>query len=100
MGEKDLTEKILEEFPDVFSDVVNGSVFKGNKRVAPDELIALAVHSQYKADDSKLHEQERDIAKYWKKDNVNFVLYGIENQSTVDRYMPFRVIGYDGAAYR
>ncbi|MCD8019168.1 MAG: Rpn family recombination-promoting nuclease/putative transposase [Clostridiales bacterium] len=93
-------KKNLESHPDVFSDIVNGCVFRGNKRVAPDELIEMAVHSQYKTDDSKLHEQERDIAKYWKKDDVNFILYGIENQSAVDRYMPFRVIGYDGAAYR
>lgn len=32
--------------------------------------------------------------------NVELALYGIENQSSVDRYMPFRVIGYDGATYR
>ncbi|MCD8019943.1 MAG: Rpn family recombination-promoting nuclease/putative transposase, partial [Clostridiales bacterium] len=70
------------------------------KRVTPDELTELSVHSQYKADDSRLHEQERDIAKYWKKDKVNIILYGIKNQSSVDRYMPFRIIGYDGASYR
>ena len=27
-------------------------------------------------------------------------LFGIENQTDIEKNMPFRVIGYDGAAYR
>ena len=41
---------------------------------------------------------QKDI--YWKKENATLVLYGIENQSTVDRKMLFRMMGYDGTAYR
>ena len=29
MGEKDLTEKILEDYNDIFADIVNVLVFKG-----------------------------------------------------------------------
>ena len=29
MAEKDLTEKILEDYPDVFADIVNGLLFDG-----------------------------------------------------------------------
>ncbi len=32
--------------------------------------------------------------------NVRIALLGIENQTSYDRDMPLRVIGYDGAAYR
>ena len=59
-----------------------------------------AVHSQYKADDEKVHELERDIAKYWKDGEVEVAICGIENQSSVEKYMPFRVMEYDGIAYR
>ena len=56
--------------------------------------------SQYKADDERLHEQERDIFKLWRGHGVNLLLAGIENQTKPDKDMPFRVIGYDGVAYR
>ena len=65
MGEKDVSEKILEDYNDVFSDIINGLVFKGEQVVKPEELRNSAVHSQYKADDNKLHELERDVTKHW-----------------------------------
>ena len=51
MGEKDLSEKILEDYNDVFADIINGLIFKGEQRVKPEELSNGNVHSQYKADD-------------------------------------------------
>ena len=65
MGEKDVSEKILEDYNDVFSDIINGLVFKGEQIVQPEALRNSAVHSQYKADDNKLHELERDVTKHW-----------------------------------
>lgn len=56
--------------------------------------------SQYKADDTLLHEQERDIYKLWKGHGINLVIAGVENQTKPERDMPFRCIGYDGASYR
>ena len=55
--------------------------------------------SIYKAD-GKLHEQERDVAKYWKNGKIRIAFYGLENQTDIDKDMPLRLIGYDGAAYR
>ena len=43
---------------------------------------------------------KRDVAKYWKEKEVELAICGIENQSVVEKNMPFRVIGYDGTAYR
>ena len=40
------------------------------------------------------------MAKYWKEKEVELAVCGIENQSVVEKNMPFRVIGYDGTAYR
>ena len=59
---------------------------------------------RYKTD-GVIHEQERDVSKYWNKTsesriNVRLALLGLENQTAYDRDMPIRVIGYDGASYR
>ena len=100
MGQKDLSEKILADYNDVFADIVNVLVLEGRQRIDSDDLTATAVHSQYKADDGVLHEQERDVSKYWEKQKIHMSLFGIENQTDIEKNMPFRVIGYDGAAYR
>ena len=55
--------------------------------------------SSYKAD-GRLHAQERDVAKYWRKGLVRIALYGLENQTAIDGDMPLRLFSYDGAAYR
>ena len=100
MGQKDIVEKNLEDYNDVFADIVNALVFKGKQAVRPRDLMPVKVRSQYKADEGKLHEEERDNAKYWSKGKVKIALLGLENQTKPDQDMPFRVIGYDGAAYR
>ena len=100
MGEKDVSEKILEDYNDVFSDIINGLVFKGEQVVQPEELRNSAVHSQYKADDNKLHELERDVTKHWVGHAAELAIAGFENETKAEKWMPFRVFGYDGAAYR
>lgn len=64
-----------------------------------DELEEENPNSSYKAD-GKLHAQERDVAKYWRKGLVRIALYGLENQTDIDKDMPLRLFSYDGAAYR
>ena len=100
MGGKDITEKVLEDHNDVFADIINAFVFEGKDVVHPDSLRNSSVHSQYKASDQKLHELERDVAKYWMDGNVRIALCGMENQTKVEKFMPFRVFSYDGTAYR
>lgn len=98
-NDKDINEKLLEDYNDVFADIMNVFLFDGDQLVKPDDLETALPVSSYKAD-GKIHEQERDSSKYWKKEGVFVSLIGLENQSDVDRYMPFRIIGYDGAGYR
>lgn len=100
MGQKDMAEKLLADYNDVFADIVNVLLFDGRNEISEDDLVETKVKSQYKADDSKLHEQERDVAKILKKDNVKIVLLGLENQTAVDADMPLRCLAYDGASYR
>ena len=100
MGQKDITEKVLEDYNDVFADIINGLLFGGEQEIKPEDLENTTVHAQYKAEDEKVHELERDIAKYWKEEKVELAICGIENQSKVEKNMPFRIVGYDGAPYR
>lgn len=99
MAEKDTTEKILEAHNDVFSDIMNVYLYEGKRLIKEDELEAAGVTTGYVFEDA-LRAQERDVCKHWKKENVQLALFGIENQSDIDRDMPLRIIGYDGAAYR
>ncbi|MCD7745603.1 MAG: Rpn family recombination-promoting nuclease/putative transposase [Lachnospiraceae bacterium] len=99
MAEKDITEKLLEDYPDVFADIVNVLVYDGEDKVNAADLEVTGAVSQYKAA-NVIHGQERDIAKYWKKGNVRISLVGLENQTSRDPDIALRVMGYDGAAYR
>ena len=104
MAEKDITSKTLEAFDDVFADIVNGLLFQGEQVLQEQALIDAQPVSMYKAD-GQIHEQERDVSKYWVDQNgehvnIRVALLGIENQSSYDEDMPLRVISYDGSAYR
>ena len=81
------------------TDDVNVLLFNGERIISPDQLQTTDVHSQYKAD-GKLHEQERDVSKLYADGNVTISLFGMENQSRAEKFMPVRIIGYDGASYR
>lgn len=99
MAEKDISEKILESYNDVFSDIVNVLLFDGKPVLSADELEDQAPRAVYKAD-GKVREIERDVAKRWKNGNVRIACIGFENQTVADPDMPLRVMGYDGAEYR
>lgn len=99
MAPKDITEKILESYNDVFADIVNVLLFDGAEIIKPDELVDQAPRAAYKAD-GKIREMERDVAKRWEKQNIRIACVGLENQTKPDPDMPLRVIGYDGAEYR
>ena len=99
MGEKDITEKVLLSYNDVFADLMNVLLFDGRNVVDPDELEDQLPRSHYKAD-GKIRELERDVVKRWKKNNIRIACIGIENQTEPDKYTVLRVAGYDGAEYR
>ncbi len=99
MGQKDLSEKILVAYDDVFADIVNVLLLKRQYLIRPEELEDRGTKDFYKSN-GMLHELERDVVKRWKKGDVRLACIGIENQTAADPDMALRVIGYDGAAYR
>ena len=100
MAEKDKVQKTLESYNDVFADIVNVLLFEGRKVVDENDLTDAQTFSYYKMDKKKIHGQERDVAKIWNNGEIRISFIGLENQMKPDKFMPLRVIGYDGAAYR
>jgi len=100
MAEKDKTEKVLEDYNDVFADIYNTLLFQ-EKFLEADKLDYGSTESVYKAEQGELKEQRRDVLKVYRDDmGLSLFSTGIENQSTIDKYMPVRIMGYDYAAYR
>ena len=99
MSGKDISEKILFAFNDVFADIVNGLLFEGKQVISADDLSEQAPRAAYKAD-GRIREIERDVAKRWVKKNLQIACLGMENQTEPDPDMVLRVYGYDGAEYR
>ena len=96
---KDISEKHLFDWPDVFADIWNFIAFDGKSVIQPIDLLGTKARTQLKVD-GKLHEQERNVAKIWMSGEVRFALLGLENQTVVDENMLLRVISYDGANYK
>lgn len=93
MGEKDIAEKILLAYNDVFSDIVNVLLFGGQEVIQGNDLEDQTTISAYKAD-GKLHEIDRDVAKRWKTGNLRLACVGFENQTSSDSAIKsdFRVV--------
>ena len=98
MQDKDITEKMLEKYNDVFADILNVLLFAGRDVVDDSALMDALPMSMLKID-GRVRTQERDIAKYWRKNKINVALFGLENQTVPNKLMPLRVFGYDGAEY-
>ncbi|MBQ3165514.1 MAG: hypothetical protein IJC02_13480 [Lachnospiraceae bacterium] len=100
MAEKDLAEKKLEDYGDVFADIYNTLLF-GKQLLVPEQLFAGSTESIYKSAKDQWKEQRRDTVKeYMNCVNLTIATLGIENQSTIDENEPIRVMGYDYGSYR
>ena len=95
----DSTEKILADYNDVFADIMNVFLYEGERVIKEDDLENSKDRSQYKAEGG-LHEQERDVSKFYNGSEMRIAFLGIEHQNKEEKYMPLRVISYDGSAYR
>ena len=98
MQEKDISQKMLEQFNDVFSDIVNVLLFNGENVVDENSLLDTPTTGMLKID-GRVHSQDRDVSKYWQHSCINIALFGFENQTVPDKLMPLRVISYDGTEY-
>lgn len=69
--------------------------------IIPEQLEAAPTESIYKTDTQGLNLQNRDILKKY-QNNAHLALsfLGIENQASIDKYMPIRIMGYDAGTYK
>ena len=100
MSEIDLDQKQLLEWEDTFADIVNNLLFKGQEIIKPSELKPAKRDSLYKDRELRNRMQERDVAKIWEQCGIHMAYLGLDDQTSIHRAMPLRIIGYDGAAYR
>ena len=78
MAGKDITEKSLEAYNDVFADIVNVLLFDGRGYVKEDELEQGRERGEYQGENG-IREYERDSSKFWKQSNIRIAYFGLEN---------------------
>ena len=69
MAEKDITERHLASFHDVFAAIVNACIAlltgdRAFRQVRPEDLRDAPTRALYTSD-GEVREQERDVAKFW-----------------------------------
>lgn len=99
MGRYDINQKLLEDYNDVFADIMNVFLFNGEQRVNESDLHSMKDKSAYRHNGG-IYEQERDVTKEWKRNHIKLAIVGTENQMKVDKISPVRVLSYEGASYR
>lgn len=100
MGSKDLAEKNLLQYKDVFSDILNVNLFGGRHYISANELSREPGELITKSSsDNKLKQLQMDVPmKCNKKYNTRFFVC-LENQSDINNIMPVRDMGYQHAKY-
>lgn len=100
MAQKDLSEKNLEYYPDVFADLINALLYNGKPVLAAANLQPAPTETLYPGKSGDLRNQFQDISKYEMKDSTIKIQYTIENETRATRKMILRKAGYEGALYR
>ena len=96
---KDIAEKRLEDYNDVFADIFNNLVFQGEKVLEEERLIPLPTEAFTRQMDGDLRQGNRDIRKADGEHGKYRLICGTENQTSHDNTMPQRVMGYEYAGY-
>ena len=95
----DKVEKILEDYGDVFADIINVLVYHGEEVVRSENLADGPTASLFKAAEGNWGQKGRDVIKMDVRNHIAYALYGLENQTAVNYVMPVRSMGYDYASY-
>ena len=98
--QKDISSKQLEEYPDVFADILNVLMFHGKTMLLPEYMEERFNNAFFRDINSVWHEHRRDVAMADQRSGVVLSVISIENQAKQDKDMVFRVMGYDFAGYQ
>ena len=99
MGEYDKSQKMLLDHDEEFAEVFSVLALDNRIQLDPEKLEEAA--SEYEnIENGNPEELRRDIVKIYAGYTLGLVVFGLENQSSVDIRMPVRMMGYDCARYR
>lgn len=99
MAEKDILEKVLLSYADVFADCGNVLIYGGEERLRAEELQQAPTESFYEGKD-RMKNQFCDISFYLVKNGVIKAQYIIENETGIRNRQVLRKLSYHGGAYR
>ncbi|BBK22009.1 hypothetical protein A9CBEGH2_10310 [Amedibacterium intestinale] len=101
MGKQDIALKSYFKNNDRFADLINTGIYNGIQVVKPDDLEELDTDSSL-----YIHTQGMKIPLARVRDVIRksagdceYVIYGVENQSSIHYAMPLRVMMYDTLTY-
>ncbi len=99
MGEKDILEKNLMSYADVFADCENALAYGGRKRLKAEEVHPAPTESFYRGKD-KVHSQFSDVSAYLVENGEIRLQYIIGNETALEGRQVLRKASYQGGAYR
>lgn len=99
MAEKDLTQKILLSYGDVFADCENALAYGGEQRLQAEKLHPAPTESYYRGK-KKLHNQFADVSAYLVENGEIRRQFLIGNETELEKYQVLRKVSYQGGAYR
>lgn len=97
MGQKDMAEKNLESYNDVFADIVNHIFLKGDF-IDENRLIDHTTEGIIKDEYGRLFDSLKDIKKKY-VDQCEIAIIGIENESSINKYLPIKIMQYEASEY-
>lgn len=99
MGEKDILEKVLLSYADVFADCENALAYGGRKRLKAEEMCPAPTESFYKSKE-KVHNQFSDVSAYLIENGEIRMQFIIGNETALEGRQVLRKASYQGGAYR
>ncbi len=99
-NEKDILEKSLLNYPEVFCDIFNNLVLKGKGTMRPEDLREKNIWSSYMDAEGETREQYRDVLMLWKKHRTHILLVGVENMTAPDDSLFLKIPEYDSSVLR
>lgn len=99
MGKNDVALGAYFSDPQIFADLFNAWMYGGKQVIDPGSLMT-EDSVQPRPEYARPYKHVRDVVKMYRKDGVQLVLLGIENQEQIDYSAPVRIMQFDGADYQ
>ena len=99
MGKNDVALSSYFSDPQIFADLFNAWMYGGKQVIDPGSLMT-EDSVQPRPEYARPYKHVRDVVKMYRKDGVQLVLFGIENQEKIDYSAPVRIMQFDGADYQ